>query len=174
SGMSDVRETVTSIVPLTRVHELLFLLARTIDAVRVDPRRSLAEVNRDYSAMTSLAEVLVQSAGVPFREAHEFASQLTDYGRQHQLRPPRIAYADANRLYQAQFGTGLPLSEAAFAEAIDPRRIIATRRGHGGPQSDEVNRMLRQARQRIDAHRQWLSERHTALEQANASLDSAF
>jgi len=28
----------------------------------------------NYSAMTNLAEVLLQSAGVPFPEAHEFAT----------------------------------------------------------------------------------------------------
>src|SRR5262249_54850761 len=32
SGMSDVRETVTSIVPLSRMHELLYLLLRTVEA----------------------------------------------------------------------------------------------------------------------------------------------
>jgi argininosuccinate lyase len=174
SGMSDVRETVTSVVPLSRMHELLFLLARAIDAVRIDPQRSLAEVNRDYSAMTNLAEVLVQSAGVPFREAHEFASQLTDYGREHGLRPPQIAYPDANRLYRAHFGADLPLAEPIFAEAIDPRRIIATRRGRGGPQPAEVERMLGLARQQIATDRAWLSQRQSAILEADASLDRAF
>ena len=169
--MSDVRETVTSVVPVTRMHELLFLLGRTIVALRVDPRRSLAEVNRDYSAMTNLAEYLVRSAGVPFREAHEFASRLTDYGRQHELRPADIAYADAAQLYGTR---PLPLSAAEFADALDPRRIIATRRGRGGPQSDEVGRMFAEATAYIAAHQRWLSEKRARLTAAQSALDSAF
>jgi argininosuccinate lyase len=174
SGMSDVRETVTSVVPLLRTHELLSLLGRTLQAIAVDPQRSLAEVNRDYSAMTNLAEFLVQSAGVPFREAHEYASRLTDYGRQRGLRPPQISYHDASHIYQEHAGTPLPISEADFRSALDPRRIIATRRGRGGPQLDEVQRMLQQAGQQIEAHRRWLEARRSAVAQAQANLDSAF
>src|SRR5438034_2724251 len=97
--MTDVRESVTTVVPLGQVHEMLFLGARTIDAVVIDPRRSLAEVNRDYSAMTNLAEYLVQVAGVAFRAAHELALQLTAFGRQRSLTPPQLLYSAAARIY---------------------------------------------------------------------------
>ena len=94
-----------------------FSLARTLTRWSIDPQRSLAEVNRDYSAMTNLAEYLVQAAGVPFREAHEFASRLTDYGRQNGLRPPQIAYAAAARIYQ----------EYAAARSRYPKRSLRER-----------------------------------------------
>ncbi|MBV9322509.1 MAG: argininosuccinate lyase [Chloroflexi bacterium] len=174
SGMSDVRETVTSIVPAERMHEMLYLLTRTIEAMVVDPRRSLAEVNRDYSAMTNLAECLVQSAHVPFREAHEFASRLTDDGRRRGLRPPEINYADAVELYRACTSSRLPLSEADFAAAIDARNIIATRRGRGGPQAAEVERMLDEATASIAAHRRWLEDQRAATREAESQLDLAF
>ncbi len=174
SGMTDVRESVTSVVPAERVHELLFLLQRTLEAVVVDPRRALVEVNRDYSAMTNLAEVLVQTAGVPFREAHEFASRLTDYGRQRGLRPPDIAYADATAVYAEHAGTSLPLSEAAFAAALDPRQIVVTRQGRGGPQPAEVQRMLAVAGEHLARHQRWLSDRHAACGAADAELEAAF
>jgi argininosuccinate lyase len=174
SGMSDVRETVTSTVPAARMHELLFLLARTVEAMVVDPGRSLAEVNRDYSTMTNLAECLVQSAGVPFREAHEFASQLTDYGRRRGLRPPDIAYTDAASIYRECTSESMPLSESDFAAAIDAQQVLATRRGRGGPQTDEVQRMLDRARARIAAHRQWLEERRSVARDAETQLDSKF
>ena len=174
SGMTDVRETVTTVMPLARTHELLFLLTRTVAAARVNPERSLAEVNRDYSAMTNLAEMLVQSARVPFREAHEFASRLTDYGRQNGLRPLEIAYPDAAAMYTELIGAALPLSEAEFAAALDPRHIIATRRGRGGPQPEEVQRMLREADAQLGAHKQWLADEQAARERARFALVHAF
>ena len=170
SGMSDVRETVTSVVPVSRMHELLYLLQRTVPAMVVDPQRSLAEVNRDYSAMTNLAEVLVQSAGLPFRESHEFASHLTDYGRQRRLAPTEITYAEATSI----FGAPLPLSEAQFVQALDPRHIIATRRGRGGPQPEEVHRMLIEAADALTNHRRWLADQHDAVSRAHATLEAAF
>jgi argininosuccinate lyase len=174
SGMTDVRESVTTVVPLARVHELLFLCARTIEASVIDPRRSLAEVNRDYSAMTNLAEHLVQVADVPFREAHEFASRLTDFGRQHSLTPPQIAYADAQRIYREHSPTKLPLSAAEFARAIDPVQIIATRQGRGGPQRAEVERLLAASNQQIIADTHWLATQRQTAAEAKALLETAF
>jgi argininosuccinate lyase len=174
SGMTDVRESVTTVIPAERVHELLYLLLRTLDATVVDPRRSRAEVNRDYSAMTNLAEVLVQSSSVPFREAHEFASRLTDYGRERGLRPPDIAYAEAAAIYTEHLGTDLPLTETAFAAALDPQHILATRRGRGGPQPTEIERMLGETRERMAQHERWLADRRAAIAASNAELDRAF
>jgi argininosuccinate lyase len=174
SGMSDIRETVTTVVPVGRAHDLLVLLGRTLQALVIDPRRSLAEVNREYSAMTNLAEFLVQCSGVPFREAHEFASALTDYGRGHGLAPTRIPYAEASRVYAAHLGGSLPLNEAEFARALDPVAIVASRTGLGGPQPAEVERMLVEAGRTIAAHRDWLEGRQAALNSSTARLDSAF
>src|SRR5579864_861066 len=170
SGMSDVRETVTSVVPMSRVHELLVFLLRTTQAAVVDPRRSLAEVNREYSVMTNLAEVLVQSAGVPFREAHEFASHVTDFGRQRGLSPTEISYKDAISVY----GEALPISESELADALDPLSVVASRSGRGGPQPREVERMLLDARTHIEQHRHWLSNQRQVLSRAHAALDAAF
>jgi argininosuccinate lyase len=174
SGMSDIRETVTTVVPVGRTHDMLVLLGRTLQALVIDPERSLAEVNREYSAMTNLAEFLVQRAGVPFREAHEFASALTDYGRGHALAPTRIAYSDARQLYATHLGAPLPLDEAEFARALDPTTIVTSRAGRGGPQPAEVERMLAEAGRGIASHRDWLADRHTALSSSAARLDSAF
>jgi argininosuccinate lyase len=131
-------------------------------------------VNHDYSAMTNLAEVLVQSARVPFRGAHEYASQLTDFGRQRGLRPPEIAYVDASALYGEHIGGALPLSEMELAAALDPRQIVATRRGQGGPQPAEVARMLDEARARLAVHGQWLVDRRAARDHAGSNLERAF
>lgn len=174
SGMTDVRESVTTVLPLGRTHDLLFFSARTIDAIVIDPERSLAEVNRDYSAMTNLAEYLVQAAGVPFREAHEFASRLTDYGRQNGLRPPQIAYAAAARIYQELAAALLPISEVEFARAIDPVHIVATRKGRGGPQRPEVERMLKASAEQLADHRRWLANTRAALADAQSALQGAF
>jgi argininosuccinate lyase len=174
SGMSDVRESVTTVVPVGRVHDLLVLFARTVPALVIDPERSLAEVNREYSAMTNLAEYLVQRAGVPFREAHEFASALTDYGRGHGVAPVNIPFAEARRVYEAHLHAPLPLTEDDFARALDPAAVVASRAGRGGPQRAEVERMLRETEDQLTAHRAWLASRRRAIQTAAEQLDTAF
>jgi argininosuccinate lyase len=161
-------------VPIARTHDLLVLLTRTLDALVIDPKRSLAEVNREYSAMTNLAEFLVQRANVPFREAHEFASHLTDFGRRRGLAPTQIAFSDASSVYRETLGVDLPLSSSEFAAALDPAAIVAGRAGLGGPQPDEVRRMMSAAESNLDAHGAWLGERRERLTSATTRLESEF
>ena len=114
--------------------------------------------------MTALAEFLVQRANAPFREAHEFASRLTDYGRREGLSPVAIDYAVASQLYAAeQLGTALPLNAEEFAYARDPVAIVGSRRGRGGPQRAEVERMLADAERQLDTRATWLAGRQRAV-----------
>ena len=66
--------------------EMLSQLSQVIDALVVNPQRSLAEVNDDYSTTTELADELQRDSNVPFRIGHHFASELVTYGRTHDLR----------------------------------------------------------------------------------------
>jgi argininosuccinate lyase len=124
--------------------------------------------------MTNLAEYLVQSAGVPFREAHEFASRLTDHGRQHGLTPSQIPFSDAARIYQHHVAEAFPVSDVEFAQAIDPAHVVATRQGRGGPQRREVERMLAAAHQDLAEHERWLADTRARATASSGTLEAAF
>jgi argininosuccinate lyase len=68
-------------------------------------------VRADYSTTAEIADALLQKAAVPFRIGHHFASRLTDYGRSHALKLHEIPFAEAARIYTADTGEPLPLSE---------------------------------------------------------------
>ncbi|MGH8405478.1 MAG: argininosuccinate lyase, partial [Pseudomonas sp.] len=46
--------------------------------------------------------------------------------------------------------------------------------GTGGPQPEEVKRMLVEARKNLDADQSWLKERREKLKGAEGNLDKAF
>ena len=52
--------------------------------------------------------------------------------------------------------------------------MVQTRKGTGGPQPQEVKRMLVEARKTLQADQQWLKERHEKLKGAETHLDQAF
>jgi len=51
---------------------------------------------------------------------------------------------------------------------------VRTRVGIGGPQPEEVQRMIGMAREALSRDRAWLNERNTKLLEAEARLNIAF
>jgi len=165
TGMFDYRS--YDPLPAKRPVALFALLTKVVKGLVVDEQQARDEVDADYSTVTEIADVLMQKANVPFRIGHHFASVLTDHGRAQKKRLGQIGYDEAARLYQQQNGVPFPLDEHAYQQCTDPQRMILNRRGLGGPQRTEVDRMLdvesRSALAALDwnrAARQQLDEAH--------------
>jgi len=172
TGMFDYR--MYDPVPCARALQVFKLLAQVISGLVVNRERALAEVRADYSTTTEIADALMQKADVPFRIGHHFASALTDYGRGNGLKLHDIPFAEAARIYREQTQTELPLSEAAFRDVISPEYMVFGRKGAGGPQIAEVQRMLAEENSRVAMDRDWLARALSHLDQARAVRDSAF
>jgi argininosuccinate lyase len=175
TGMFDYRS--YDPVPCARPLQVLKLFRQVVAGIVVDKARARAEVDADYSTTTEIADALLQKADVPFRVGHHFASQLTDYGRGRGLKLQEIPYAEVARLYETDGGRKLPLDEAEFARIISADYMVFGRKGIGGPQRAEVERMLAAEREQLAAEQTWLSgckerlsERETALERRFAAL----
>jgi argininosuccinate lyase len=153
---------------------MLRLLRQVVEGIVVNKERARAEVDADYSTTTEIADALAQKAGVPFRIGHHFASKLTDYGRGKGLKLHDIPYAEAARIYEADAKHALPLTEADLRQAISADYMVFGRRGIGGPQPAEVNRMLSAERESVSADLAWVRARAEQLARAASALDRAF
>lgn len=142
--------------------------------MRVDPEVTLAIVNADFSVMTEFADTLFREAGVPFRTGHKAASDLAAYGRAKGKTPASFTYEEVAEVYRKSAGSEIPLNRDQVRRAFDPREFVASRRGVGGPQPAEMNRMLAAHRARLAAANQWLAAEKERLAQASARLNAAF
>jgi argininosuccinate lyase len=172
TGMFDYR--MYDPVPCGRALQVFGLLRQVTEGIVVDRERALAEVRADYSTTTEIADALAQRADVPFRTGHHFASKLTDHGRGRGLRLADIPYADAARLYREETKQPFPLSEKDFAEVISPEYMVLGRKGKGGPQPAEMNRMLAAGREALAAETAWLKAANDKLAAADRELENAF
>jgi argininosuccinate lyase len=169
TGMFDHRS--YDPVPSTRPVAVYNLLGMVLDGIVVNKDRALAEVNADYSTTTEIADILLQTAGVPFRVGHHFASNLTNYGRSHSLTLQQIPYTEAARIYKVDTKQDFPLSETQFREAISAEYVVYSRKGIGGPQLNEVNRSLANEHARVKEDFAWVRTQKTRLSDAESSLD---
>ena len=155
-------------------------LALLIGQLVLDEERALDEVAAEYSTTTELANTLQRDANVPFRVGHHFASELVNFGRGNGLRPSEIPYAEARRIYAeaAHFfsmnSAELPLTEAAFRRSLAPENMVQASKGLGGPQPNEVARMLAEQSSALDRDRQWLHATRARLAEAAERLDDEF
>ncbi len=172
TGMFDYR--MYDPVPCARALQVLKILQQIMDGLVVNKERALAEVKADYSTTTEIADALMLKADVPFRTGHHFASKLTDYGRGNRLKLHDIPYAEAVRIYHEQTQETLPLNEDAFREVISAEYMVYGRRGIGGPQLSEVNRMLAEERAGVEADTAWLKNSTNHLARADAALEQVF
>lgn len=154
--------------------EMLSLMAGFVKAVRVDPARTLALVNEDYSVMTEFADALQREAGVPFRAGHKAASDLAAYGRAAGKRPADLTVEEVRLAYRKSTGAELPLNEEQVRGALDAGRFVRSRRGAGGPQPEEMRRMLEAHRARLSSCREWVGAERARLQAARAALEAAF
>src|SRR5262245_45147435 len=154
TGMFDYRS--YDPVPCAKTLQVLKLFQQVVDGIVVNRERALAEVKADYSTTTEIADALSQKADVPFRVGHHFASRLTDHGRGKGLKLHEIPYAEAALIYEADVRQPFPLGEKDFREVISAEYMVFGRRGAGGPQLAEVNRMLSEGGASVARDRTWL------------------
>ena len=172
TGMYDYRR--PEAIPAAQAAALYRLLADLIDGIVVNGPRALAEVNSEYSTMTEVADFLMQRANVPFRIGHHFAADLAKYGRSKGLTPVQIPYAEAQRIYREDMKQELPLSEAEFKQALSAEFMVASRKGVGGTQPEEVRRMLAGARVALKEDTAWGEAQRKRLAEARTALEKAF
>jgi argininosuccinate lyase len=66
------------------------------------------------------------------------------------------------------------MSEAEFRSTLDPAAIVNNRQTSGGPQPAEMERMIRDATQRVAQQDGWIKARREQISGSLARLDADF
>ena len=152
---------------------------RILKALVVSPDRALEELNSDWTASQELADALMRDHGLPFRVGHHFASEVVGYAKTNNIKPLDFSYADAQRIYGetvkgTDYAQTLPLTEAQFKAHLDPVMIVKNRKTSGGPQPEEMTRMLASAKADLAEQEKWIKAQRDHISQATNKLDADF
>lgn len=152
-GMTDGKSTAKNGRMSAAALSMMERLLKVLNALRVNPERALEELNSDWTASQEIADRLMREHGLPFRIGHHMASRMVSWARANNVLPLNFPYAEMRRIYREEISEEfpeaspeLPMSEAEFHEALDPRRIVETRRTAGSAAPAEVDAMLAEAR----------------------------
>ncbi|MFW2542948.1 argininosuccinate lyase [Primorskyibacter sp. 2E107] len=153
-----------------RVLHLLtaFLPACGINAANVQRNADAACVT-----ITELADTLVRSEALTFRQAHEIAARTARavIAEQRPLGDGHDAFAAA---FEAETGRATRLSDADFRQACSVEAFIAVRNRTGGPAPEALARALDTAQAATDDLRAAQDRRRSRHTRAASDLHAAF
>jgi len=180
SGMTDYKQPTNELNYFPQALSMLKSTHAVFQALKVNPERSLEEVEDDWTTSMELAEGLQNDFKIPFRIGHSFASGIVDYAREKQIKPKNFPYKQAQVIFtevsqKMNFEVKtLPISEKRFKELLSPTFMIKTRLGTGGPQESEVTKMLDQAKTSLQKNRTWIDTQLQVLSNRQKELDQLF
>ena len=132
-----------------------------------DVARLEARAGEGGTTLTELADHLVRERGIPFKTAHAIVRRLMTVLVERPGAPAgEVLAAESESL----LGTALRLTDAEVDRIMSPRHFVDVRQTRGGPAPSETSRALDDARQALDADRQWSSRIRDALATADARL----
>lgn len=165
---------------LSKTRAAVLLFNRILRALKVDPERSMEELNLDWTCSQEIADVLMSKYGLPFRTGHHFASDIVTFARANAITPKEFSYADAQAVYaklaeaDKSIPQALPMSEDDFRAALNPRAIVENRKVKGGPQASEMQIMFTAARQNLTSSKAWTAGAKARLARAEERLNRDF
>ncbi|MBW6507309.1 MAG: argininosuccinate lyase [Rhodobacteraceae bacterium] len=152
---------------------VLSLLAALIPACSVRADRVAANMDAACVTVTELADTLVRSEGLSFRQAHEVAAQ-TARAVIAAAQPLGAGYTAFAKAFHAETGRDPALSAPAYAEAVSPARFVALRARYGGPAPEPMEAALAAYAAEAAALGATLATRQTRIRTAEAARDAAF
>ncbi|MDS1139801.1 argininosuccinate lyase [Pusillimonas sp. SM2304] len=180
TGMTDYKSSWAEIGFFPQAIKMIEGMNKVMDALKINPERSLEELEDDWTTSMELAETLQKEHKIPFRVGHSFASAIVTEARSHGFKPKDFPYPTAVELYAKVIAkyklpdTILPIQEAEFRQVLSPAFMVKTRLGTGGPQPAEVERMLAQAQATLKADQDWMQATRKKLADADSRLDQVF
>ncbi|MCD8340478.1 MAG: argininosuccinate lyase, partial [Burkholderiales bacterium] len=181
-GMYDNKESVSEDNSATFVKavEMLHLANMAFKMLKVNPARSLEELNNDWTCTMALAEDLQMKNELPFRVGHTFASRIVTEARQNNWLPLAFPYTEAQRIFRAVTMELLgkeaefPMTEEEFRKSLTPAYVVETRVGLGSPSQKSTVEGLGEEKARLGDDITWVQNMRQGLKNSSEKLDTEF
>ena len=143
----------------------LRLLAGVMTDCKVNVARMAERANADFLSVTELADTLVRSEKMSFREAHHIVSAAV-----RSLHGKYSAEAMVDAVLSA---TTVSSPRAVLLKALDPVNFVEVRRIPGGPAMEPVLDAIREAETEVVATETWLGSKRALLGAYRGRIEEA-
>ena len=114
-------------------HRFMPLLSGLLDAATIDSAKVRRHIDEAGITLAELADSLVRTEEISFRQAHEVASKLARRMIDGGMTLSKIPFAEFGQIFVAVMQRPARLTEAEFRRFTTPEHFIAVRTMRGGP-----------------------------------------
>ncbi|NUU77675.1 argininosuccinate lyase [Paenibacillus xylanilyticus] len=156
---------------LNTLESVYRLLSEIFQSLRVNEALLRERAENSFATVTELADTLVRTEGLSFRQSHSIVSrlvtQLTEFGTPISGLTLEMVQAAVQNM------TNIPLAltREKLRESISPRHFVNIRHVRGGPNPDEVHRALSSQAIRLGELEEWSRDVVCRLRSVEGNLD---
>lgn len=151
----------------------LATMAGIVSTLKVNKDVMARRALEGFSTATELADRIVRTTGLSFRQAHHIVGLLTLTAIKAGRKANEITSEMVDTAAREVIGRPLQLDEATIKLALDPTENVRVRSIIGGPAPEEVSRAIKVGQGLIAHDRQRLAQREGQLERGGAKLAAA-
>jgi argininosuccinate lyase len=146
------------------------LMAGVVRTLQVNVEGMAHGLDDGYTQATDLSEFIVQRCGLDYRSAYDIVGKTVRDASRQGIPGRHITGTMLDEAAIAETGQPLGLAPMDLTAALDPRAIIASRKGTGGAAPAAVESMIRQCEQKADELALAVQQRRQMLDEAEQQL----
>lgn len=143
------------LLAVTTLRECLDLYTAVFDTLELNREHLARRAGEGFTTATELADVLVRDVGLAFRTAHGIVARMVRQAVADGVPSSRLTLDRLQQAAQEVIGGPVALSEAAFAQALDPQHFVDARHGLGGAAASATAALLAQMGEAIRRDEGW-------------------
>lgn len=151
---------------------LLRLLSAFLAAGRINTEKVHEHIDAACITITELADTLVRTDGISFRQAHEVAGALANQVVATGAKLSTVPFATFVEAYTTAIGQPPTLTEDDFRRVTTPAYFVSVRERFGGPGPNALAASLSRYRSQLQAAQAQLAETTATLANADQLLAS--
>ena len=157
---------------IDRLGGIYKLFASMILTMDVNKENLLKRAQNSFANVTELADSLVRSEGISFRQSHKIVSLcVRELMANNKESLTSLTWKLANEKCMEVTGKPLQINEIAFYQAIQPEYFVNIRTLKGGPAPATMRKSLKQAQDDTVHLENWLREKTEAILKAENRLE---
>jgi argininosuccinate lyase len=129
------------------------LLSGLLDAATIDQASVRRHIDEAGITLAELADSLVRTEAISFRQAHEVASRLARRMIDGGTTLSKIPFSQFEEIFKAVIKRAAKLTEAQFRQFTTPEHFIAVRTMRGGPAPSALSASFTRYRRELTARR---------------------
>jgi argininosuccinate lyase len=153
--------------------EILRLYTAVMNTLHVNVEHLREQAMSGFTTVTELADSLVRTAGLPFRQAHRIVSGMVSHALRHGLSPQELNAKLLADMAQELTGRRVDVSDEFVRNALDPENFVRLRAGIGGAAPAATAQVIGSQRERLTMDIAWLDATTHGLDDANRVLEQA-